>query len=247
MNCKNCGTPVQGNYCSHCGQKTSVGKITASSLMKELSTSLFQVNNGFFYTLINLFKQPGSSIRAYLDGQRKRHFKPITYVLTLSTLYFLVSTLSGQNTWMDDLVTGFATGAYDAGNPADIPPILIWFAQNFAYTTLSLLPIFSLASYLAFMRFQTSYLEHFVLNAYVTGQQAIFYTLLALVKQWVDLGILELLTLIITSGYAFWVFWQFFDQGSRWSNILRSLWTYVLYLLFSLMALLLLMGLATLF
>ena len=77
MNCKNCGNIVEGEYCNHCGQRSNVGRITLSSLLNELTESIFQIDRGFFYTLTQLFARPGKSIREYLNGKRRKHFKPI--------------------------------------------------------------------------------------------------------------------------------------------------------------------------
>ena len=244
MNCKNCGEIVQGKHCSHCGQNSNVGKITLSNLLNELSDIIFQVNRGFFYTLLELFRRPGKSIKEYLNGKRRNHFKPIAYVLILSTIYFLISQITGQNTWMDDLITGFSSGVYDAGDMTEVPTILNWFSKNIAYTTLLLLPVFSFASYLSFSGLGTNYLEHFVLNTYVTGQQAIFYLFFALIKKIIDSEIMEALPFLIAFSYALWVFWQFFKKGNRIVNILRSILTYILNLIFSTVILLVIIGIS---
>lgn len=244
MNCKNCGETVQGQYCSHCGQNSNVDKITLPSLLHELSESVFQINRGFLYTVKELLKRPGNSIEEYLSGRRKRYYKPIAYVLTLSTLYFLVTQITGQNTWMDDLISGFSRGAYDAGKETEVPSVLIWFAKNFAFTTLLLLPVFSLASYLSFSGLGRNYLEHFVINSYVTGQQAIFYAVFALINTFADSYMLELIPVLVAFSYAIWVFWQFFKEGKRMVNILRSILTYILYLAFSLIMLIFVLGIS---
>lgn len=244
MNCKNCGETVQDQYCGHCGQNSNVDQITLSSLLHELSESVFQINRGFLYTVKELLKRPGNSIDEYLNGRRKRYYKPIAYVLTLSTLYFLVTQITGQNTWMDDLVSGFSKGAYEAGNGTEIPPVLNWFAKNFAFTTLLLLPVFSLASFLSFRGWGRNYLEHFVINSYITGQQAIFYALVALINTFVSSEMMESFPFLIAFSYAGWVFWQFFKEGNRVVNLLRSILTYVLYLIFSLVLLLVVMGIS---
>ena len=75
--------------------------------------------------------------------------------------------------------------------------------------------------------------EHFIINSYTTGQQAIFYSLSALIMTSTGSGIIESLPLLIAVSYTFWVFWQFFTEGNRLSNILRSMLTYILYLIFS--------------
>lgn len=241
MNCKNCGEILSGNFCSHCGQNARVDKISVSNLLSELSESIFQFNSGLLYTLKELFIRPGKSIQNFLNGKRKVYFKPIAYVLLFSTVYFLVSKITNQNTWMNDLIFGFSQGAYDSGEEIEIPKIIIWFADNYAYTALLLIPIFSFASYLCFLRFEANYLEHIVLNCYITGQQAILYTLFTLFKTVINSQLIELLPVLVTISYSFWVFSQLFKEINRIVNILRSTLTYMLYLIFSLGALMLLM------
>lgn len=242
--CKNCGEKADGHYCSTCGQKTSVGKITLTNVLSQLATSVFQVDRGFFYTVIALFSRPGRAIQEYLDGKRKKYFRPIAYVLTLSTLYYLVSQATGQNTWMGDIITGWTNGALDTEEQTQIPTVLQWFSANFAYTTLLLLPVFSLASFLSFWGFGRNFAEHLVINTYASGQQALLYAFLALVRSVFDYEMLEILQFLVVVSYMFWVFWQFFREGNRFINILRSVLTYILYLVFSMLVLGLVTGIS---
>ncbi|NUO00475.1 MAG: DUF3667 domain-containing protein [Saprospiraceae bacterium] len=243
MNCKNCGHIVDGKFCSNCGQNSKVGRINLPAILNEFSESIFQINKGFFYTLRELCTRPGKSIREFLHGKRKNHFKPIAYVLTLSTLYFLITQVTNQNTWAEDIMTGWMNGATEQNAGAGIPKIATWFAKNYAYTALMLLPLFSLASYLSFFKFGKNYFEHFVINSYITGQQAILYALFAIVETVAKSDAVEAFSLLGVITYTFWVFWQFFSEGNRTMNILRSIMTYILYLIFSLGLLLVLMGL----
>jgi hypothetical protein len=234
MHCKNCGHKIDGNFCSQCGQNSNVSRITFGSIVQEISESIFQVNRGLFFTIRELFLSPGLSIGDFLEGKRKNHFKPIAYVLTLSTLYFLVTKLTGQNTYLDDFIAGLRSGVSETNSGFELLDIVTWLAQNYAYAALLLLPVFSFASYLAFFGFGKNYLEHIVLNSYVTGQQAIFYAIFAIGGKLIDYYILELFPFVFSIGYAYWVFWQFFSRGSRWGNLLRSTGAYLLYLIFNL-------------
>lgn len=228
MDCKNCGEKVEGNFCSNCGQSIKVNRINLPNFLNEVSESVFLLNKGFLYTVINLFKHPGESIRNFLDGKRKYHYKPLAYVLVLSTVYYLVSRIAEKNTIVEDLVLGFFS--YDSEEAKEIPSVLKWFSSNYAYATLLLIPIFSLASYITFFRYGRNYLEHIVMNAYVTGQQAIFYSIFISLQIFIANDILEVIPLLLSLAYAFWVFWGFFTEGSRIKNIFRSLLTYILYL-----------------
>ena len=242
MNCKNCGHSIDGKFCSHCGQNSKVGRITLPNFLNEVAESVFQIDKGFFYTLRALFVRPGNSLKEFLNGKRKNHFKPIAYVLTLSTLYFLITQITNQNTWMDDLISGWVN--LETGQPKGIqaPAILIWFSKNYAYSSLLLLPIFSLASYLSFLKSGKNYLEHIVINSYITGHQAIFYALFAIAGTVIESDVIEMFPLLVAISYTCWVFWQFFSEGNRMMNILRSIMTYILYLIFSLALLFALMG-----
>jgi len=134
---------------------------------------------------------------------------------------------------MNDIISGFSKASYDSERGIGIPSIVTWFSENFAYATLLLIPIFSFASFLSFSGSGRNYLEHIVLNSYVTGQQAIFYSFFLLLRIFFINTYLELIPFLISILYSFWVFWQFFTKGNRIINILRSVLTYILYSIFS--------------
>jgi hypothetical protein len=211
-----------------------VGRINVPNLLGEVSESIFQVNRGFFFTIKELFLRPGEMLHHYFDGKRQQHFKPIAYVLTLSTVYFLATKLTDQHTYLDDFIAGFNSAVTETKSGYELLDIVSWFAQNYAYGALLLLPVFSLASYLAFYGFAKNYLEHIVINSYMTGQQAVFYAAFAIGGKFVETKILELIPFVFSVSYAYWVFWQLFPKGSRLNNVFRSSLAYILYLLFNL-------------
>jgi len=110
MICKNCENQFEGQFCKRCRQSARVGKLTFQNLLEELSANIFQINHGFFYTLKSLFKHPGRTIREYLNGGRKRNFKPITYVLVISTLYFILNRIFDRDNIIDDFLSGLNSG-----------------------------------------------------------------------------------------------------------------------------------------
>ncbi len=242
MDCKNCGHTVDGNFCSNCGQSTKVGRINFTNFIDETSQSLFQVNKGFFYTMKELTLRPGNGLKEFLDGKRKYYFKPIAYALTLSSIYFLISKTTSQNTWLADLISGWMIGATEKSSEAELPKVVTWLSKNFAYTNILLIPLFSLASYLSFFKHRKNYLEHVVLNAYLTGHQSLFYSLFTVIGVVIKNDIISMISFSTTILYTIWVYWQVFSEGNRAINILRSILTYFLYLIFSFLLLLVLVG-----
>ncbi|WP_439473722.1 DUF3667 domain-containing protein [Algoriphagus formosus] len=232
MNCKNCGNPVEGNFCAHCGQSRQVGRINFSNFLQELSTTVFQIDRGLFFTIWEMVIRPGVSLRNFLEGKRKPYFKPFAYLLTLSTVYFLLAELTDQSTWLDDFYSGWMSGASDFEQESNAEIVLAWFVKNYRLSTLFLLPIYSFASFLSFRKFGYNYLEHIVINSYITGQQALFYSLCILGEAIFQNQFFENISIIFSIGYTIWVFWFLFNQAKPPGRVFRTLLTYLLYAIF---------------
>lgn len=238
MECKNCGNKFDGKFCNQCGQNIRVDKLTLRNFMEEVSDSVFQVNHGLLFTIKSMFVRPGHTIREFLNGKRKEHFKPIAFALTLSTVYFLVSQLSNSPTLIDDFLSGYSNAGEDSNFTADKSPIINWLSNNYAYTTLLLIPIFSLASYIAFLGLDRNYLENIVINSYITGQQAIFYVVFMIIGVLVAKEDLTVsFALLVSVAFNFWTFIQFYNQENKGIVIVRLILTYFLfYILFSIIS-----------
>ncbi len=235
--CKNCGSEVEGNYCSSCGQKSSIGRIDLSSFISDISETILQVDKGFFFTLKQLFLRPGKSIQDYLEGKRKNYFKPLGYLMILSTIYFFVSQSTQQSTLISASMKGVIEGASGNSFDTETPTVLSWFYRNYAYTILLLLPVFSFASFLAFRKYKKNYLEHMVINSFITGQQAVFSLAFALLSFLVDYTISDIFLLLVPVLYNTLVFYQLFSEGSRVMNIVRTIATYAMYCILSIVIL----------
>ena len=229
--CKNCGQRFDGTFCNYCGQKSSVRRIDSTYIIDEVNNNLFQINRGLFYTIKELTVRPGNSINEFLDGKRKQHVKPLSYVLLTSALYVLTTHFLGLNTFSQDFTEGFTSGVTDEGNEvaSGILDILNWLANNHTYTVLLTLPLFSTASYLAFKRSHYNFFEHLILNIYITGQQMIIYLLASFAV--IEDSMMEVIPLVLGIAYNFWAFYQFFNIYRPHIRILRSLLTYVIFLL----------------
>lgn len=253
MKCKNCGKEVSHNYCPHCGQSAKVNKISWKNFVSDITESVLQVNHGFFFTVKQLFVRPGSALHAYLAGKRQSFVKPITHAFALSTLYFLLARLTDNVTFLDDFIAGWGRLAEAAELAEDSAKaisyefqlgILAWFAKHYAYSILLLLPVYAFASYLAFLKVGLNYLEHLVINAYITGQQAIFYCIFALLGMIIGQGDLVVnLTLITSLAYSFFVFYQMFAKTCGLSFFVRYLGVYVIAILMQVMLMMLIFAL----
>ena len=224
MICKNCNHRFKGKFCNNCGQNANVEKIDFKYLLHEIPNSVFQVNRGFLFTIKELFTRPGHSIREFLDGKRRQHYKPLAFVVLASTLYVISTYMIGGNTYLSDVISGITIGMNDDGNELSATNFLNWLANNPTYATLLLLPFFSLASYVAFVKSKRNYVEHLILNFYITGQQMVIYLIFSVVP-FKD-SYLQAFPLVIGIIFTFWTFNQFFENKKWYTKIFLTGLTY---------------------
>jgi hypothetical protein len=95
--CYNCDSPAEGNYCSKCGQRTNVHKVTFRETFQDFWDFIFSVNAPFFKTVKGLFINPGKVLREYLAGRRKSYYKPVAFFLVMTVVYLLIRSLIGYD------------------------------------------------------------------------------------------------------------------------------------------------------
>ena len=80
MNCKNCNVEIESKYCPECGKATSLKRIDGHYVIHEIEHVL-HFERGIFYTIKELFTNPGQIIRNYLSEDRNRLVKPIIFII----------------------------------------------------------------------------------------------------------------------------------------------------------------------
>ena len=91
--CKNCNALVEDKYCSQCGQRGAIHKITFGETFNDLVSSLFLEEGPLWKTLKLLVVNPGKLFREYLAGRRKTYYKPVTFFVLISVVYLLIRAL----------------------------------------------------------------------------------------------------------------------------------------------------------
>lgn len=93
ITCLNCGHSFKGNFCSNCGQKATVKRITATVLLEDVIHFFTHLEKGFLFTTWNFIVRPGSTSLYYLEGKRKKYQGPVSYFLIWTGLYILAHNL----------------------------------------------------------------------------------------------------------------------------------------------------------
>ncbi len=90
INCLNCGQPINGNFCSNCGQEAEDHRTALMPMVHDVMGEFLQWDSKLFRTLIPLLFRPGFLTNEYNNGKRVSYLSPFKMFLTVSVLFFLL-------------------------------------------------------------------------------------------------------------------------------------------------------------
>jgi Protein of unknown function (DUF3667) len=91
MDCLNCGTRLQGEFCSQCGQNAHEGRHpTLGHFFHDLVHESLHLDGKIWRTLKSLFLRPGQLTSEYWAGRINSWIRPIRIFLTVVALHALL-------------------------------------------------------------------------------------------------------------------------------------------------------------
>ena len=194
--CLNCSTFITDNFCPKCGQKKQVERLTWHSLVKETFHFFSHIEKGFIYTSYRLLIRPDKVIGEFLEGKRKKYFKPIALYLIWVAIHLLAYQLITDLMHYENLRTRGETQAFIVKNSKLFGllqlPILSFFVWlivsrprlNFIETLVTLIYVFAAIEILVFFQiiievllFRTNFLTNaFLIQAQVVSSIWTFYS-----------------------------------------------------------------------
>jgi hypothetical protein len=117
--CPNCSAPLNGPYCSDCGQRQTDLDRPFRDIAGEAIESFLSFDARILRTLWPLVRRPGLLTVDFLAGRRARYVHPFKLYFAFSVLLFLGLALSGYSVVRvgedDDVVTGVRVEVSDEG------------------------------------------------------------------------------------------------------------------------------------
>jgi len=164
--CVNCGAEMAGAYCSHCGQRRDVSRLTLRNIIDQMPR-----DRGLLHTLEGLARRPGRTIEGYLDGHRVEFSNPLNLLTLTAGLAALLYCNHGFD--LSPLLAGLAHDQLATQSR------LVQF--QFKYRTLLqvlALPFLAAVTWLTFAGRGRGYAEHLIINAYSMSAVNLLYALL---------------------------------------------------------------------
>ncbi len=164
--CRNCQTPLDGDYCGNCGQRNIDLDRPIWSLVADVIRETFEVDGRAWLTIKTLFRHPGVLTSEFLAGRRRKYTPPLRMYLVVSISFFvLVAWLAQSGALLDPGQDPIFDAAVQAQFLSDELPKLMFV----------LLPVFALL--MKALYFRRLYFDHliFAIHLHTAG-----YLILAL-------------------------------------------------------------------
>ena len=223
--CKNCNEPINGNYCSNCGQPAKLRRIDMHYIISEIADFFF-AHKGMIYTIKNVLIRPGESVRRFISEDRFRFVKPITFLILTSLVYTLVLHL-------------FSIDAKEflLQEQKEVPTanlFINWIIDNSGYTNIIIGFIVAFWVKLFFRKSGYNLYEIYILLCFIFGIMMLFSSVMMILQ-----GVLHL-KLILFSNIVFfiynsWAIGQFFDRRKVGSYVKAFISCLLAYLIFGIL------------
>lgn len=173
------------------------------------------LDKGFFYTFKQLIVAPGETIRSYLGTDRERFTGPVRYYLIAITLYYFIFLNFTNPDFFDQQLNG---------SNDDLGEEYAFMMETFFLKQLKVWSAFgvfflSVLSYYMFKEFGLNYIEHVVINLFISAQTHFFSFFLLPVNLLVNKDVFMYLDPLIGMTFYTYVIYHLFQKG-----FLTSLW-----------------------
>ncbi|MES2748709.1 MAG: DUF3667 domain-containing protein [Bacteroidota bacterium] len=223
ITCKNCNHTFTGHYCNNCGQPADTNKLDTHFLLHDIQHGLFHLDRGIFFSGKELFTRPGHSIREFIEGKRINHFKPISLIVILATIYGIL-----YHTFHINLITN------SPDSNVDLAAFNEWTATHFAWITLATIPLYTIGTYICFRKQGYNLIEFLILNTFKAAQRLFAHiATFPLLYYYNNTPHLKTITAIIYSIDVVLIFWtniQFFNKLSTTRAFLLSVLSHLIFL-----------------
>ena len=220
--CLNCEAPLTGPYCARCGQDAHTHRFTWGYLLHEIPHSVWHVDKGLPYTIWQMLRRPGPTMRRYLAGQRVKLFRPLALVLLVAGVAsFLILVLHVQV--LPDQPAPRTPAEQQTQAVSQLA------MKYFAWFTVATLPGYALLSWALLRRLRYNFVEHFMANALMMGTvmalQILFFPLLRYTQGTPQFGLVYVVENLAMPLYQAWSFTSlglgaYRLAGSLWRGIL---------------------------
>ena len=201
-------------------------RIDRDYLLQEIKSVFLYFEKGFFYTVWELAIRPGSLVKQFLNGDRRKLFKQITFVVISSILYSLLSN------YLDYQIVS-------SKKNDNVSVIFVWITENYAYSNLLEILFLALTLNWFFKKQGYNYYENIIALCYFTGFSMLIGIVFIIFDSFVRTPLVDVIFPLIAITYTITALARFYTEHT-FITYLKLLVAYLSgFLLFVLSAILL--------
>lgn len=155
--CTACSHPMNGNYCSHCGQRYTGKRVSESTVLRDMLDNLYGLDRSMLANIWLALKDPQFLVQNFWNGYRNYYFGPGRFFI-IAALALVINFLVTEESFL--LIQIESEGV----------------ATQFVFLFIFLV-LFTFSSYLTYWwPWKKNFAEHAVLNIYTVGLWTIVFT-----------------------------------------------------------------------
>lgn len=159
QHCLNCEKPLQGAFCSNCGQKADTHRITLKHFVfHDLLHGVFHFEKGMLFTIKQAMFRPGQAALDYIAGKRKPYYN--VFLLVLIILGYTLFMRHYYSNMSPDHLSGKITPQTYNEASKKIDDVL---SQKSKLIVFLFVPLAAFNSLILFRRAKLNLLEHAIL------------------------------------------------------------------------------------
>jgi hypothetical protein len=125
VHCANCGTPMEGEFCHHCGQSIHSVLKPVHHMFEDGMDMVLHVDGRIVHTLPPLLLKPGFLTLEYFSGRRVRYIAPFRLMFVLCLLAFAICHLALDGPGVQTHAPTVDRHAFSAArSPAEVQQLL---------------------------------------------------------------------------------------------------------------------------
>ncbi|MFM9838943.1 MAG: DUF3667 domain-containing protein [Cyclobacteriaceae bacterium] len=230
--CVNCEQSFENKFCSNCGQRTGVKRITFREGWNDFWARVYGFDGMFPNTLRDLTIRPGKASQLFINGNRTRYYGPVGYFFLMITLLYLVGSLLDVSIIefmrSNSKATNFAPAKAGSGQEKFGETIIQFISDNLKLISFLYIPVQAFASrYLFFRKSKLNYFEHTVLPFYIQGHiywlSILSVILFSLFGTFINAG----LSILISLAYFGYAYADLFSYQSKVKAFLKGIGVYI--------------------
>lgn len=216
MNCKNCNSEVNQNYCPNCGQAATLKRIDGHYIIHEIEHVL-HFEKGILYTIRELLTKPGENVRYFLSENRSRLMKPIIFIIVTSLIYSLINHFF-------QIEKGLVQ--YDESSNSATAIIFKWVQEHYGYSNIIMGIFIAFWTKILFRKYGYNFYEILILLCFVMGIGMLIFAFFALLQGITKINMMQIAG-YVGIAYCSWAIGQFFDKKKLF-NYLKAFASYML-------------------